>query len=156
MSNNHFIVGLGGTGGKVIRELLKAIERNKDPKGEVPSDARFEFAYLDTSEGLLHETDQWMVLGKDVSLARPQRGIYAASGVRPVLNDPQSFPGMRDWIEPRRVFDFIDAEHKFRLGAHHGVALFGLIQMLGSLPDLVEGLDRSFEVIDQRGENKAE
>ena len=109
MSNNHFIVGLGGTGGKVIRELLKAIERNKDPKGEVPSDARFEFAYLDTSEGLLHETDQWMVLGKDVSLARPQRGIYAASGVRPVLNDPQSFPGMRDWIEPRRVFDFIDA-----------------------------------------------
>lgn len=50
------------------------------------------------------------------------------------------------------VFDFVDAEHQFRLGAHHGVALFGLIQMLGSLPDLVEGLDRSFEVIDKREE----
>ncbi len=54
------------------------------------------------------------------------------------------------------VFDFIDAEHKFRLGAHHGVALFGLIQMLGSLPDVVEGLDRSFEVIDKHGEDVAE
>jgi hypothetical protein len=51
------------------------------------------------------------------------------------------------------VFDFVDAEHKFRLGAHHGVALFGLIQMLGSLPDIVEGLDRSFEVIDERGKS---
>lgn len=50
------------------------------------------------------------------------------------------------------VFDFVDAEHQFRLGAHHGVAVFGLIQILGSLPDLVDGLDRSFEVIDKRAE----
>jgi len=48
------------------------------------------------------------------------------------------------------VLDFINAEHSFRLGAHHGVALFGLIQMLGSLPDLVSGLDQSFKVIEKR------
>jgi hypothetical protein len=47
------------------------------------------------------------------------------------------------------VFDFVNAEHSFRLGAHHGVALFGLIQMLGSLPDLVEGLDRSFRAVEK-------
>jgi hypothetical protein len=46
--------------------------------------------------------------------------------------------------------DFMSAEHSFRLGAHHGVALFGLIQVLGSLPDLVEGIDRSFEVMERR------
>jgi len=48
------------------------------------------------------------------------------------------------------VLDFINAEHSFRLGAHHGVAVFGLIQMLGSLPDLVGGLDQSVKVIENR------
>ena len=50
------------------------------------------------------------------------------------------------------VLDFISAEHSFRLGVHHGVAIFGLIQMLGSLPELLEGIDRSVEAIDKRRE----
>jgi hypothetical protein len=108
MSNNHLIVGLGGTGGKVIRELRKTIERNRDTKGNSPSEAHFEFAYLDTSEDVANESHEWDVLGKDVSLARAQRGTFPARGVLPILADPQSFPGMRDWIEPRNVFDFVD------------------------------------------------
>ena len=40
--------------------------------------------------------------------------------------------------------DFINAEHSFRLGVHHGVLLFGLMQVLGSLPELVDGLERAF------------
>ena len=109
MSNNHLIVGLGGTGGKVIRALRKIVKTHTDANGNSPSEANFEYAYLDTSNGLLNETDQWMVLGQDCSLARAQTGIYAASGVRPILQDPDSYPGMSGWIEPRRVFDFIDA-----------------------------------------------
>lgn len=109
MSNNHLIVGLGGTGGKVIRALRKIVKTHTDANGNSPSKANFEYVYLDTSDGLLKETEQWMVLGQDCSLARAQTGIYAASGVRPILQDPDSYPGMRGWIEPRRVFDFIDA-----------------------------------------------
>lgn len=52
------------------------------------------------------------------------------------------------------VYDFWDAEHAFRLGAHHGVALFGLAQVLGSLPDAIEGIDRAFEAVDQHKEQK--
>ena len=40
--------------------------------------------------------------------------------------------------------DLVNAEHSFRLGVHHGVLLFGLVQVLGSLPDLVDGLERAF------------
>lgn len=109
MSNNHLIVGLGGTGGKVVRELRKIAKTHMDAHGKSPSEANFEYVYIDTSDGLLNEADKWTVLGQDCSLARAQVGIYAASGVRPILQDPQSYPGMRDWIEPRRVFDFIDA-----------------------------------------------
>ena len=109
MSNNHLIVGLGGTGGKVIRALRKIVKTHTDANGVSPSEANFEYVYLDTSDGLLNETDKWTVLGQDCSLSRAQLGIYAASGVRPILQDPDSYPGMRDWIEPRGVFDFIDA-----------------------------------------------
>jgi hypothetical protein len=108
MSNNHLIIGLGGTGGKVIRELRKTIERNRDAKGNSPSEALFEFAYLDTSPDVTNETHEWHVLGKDVSLGAAQRRVCPAQGVLPILADPQSFPGMRDWIEPRKVFDFVD------------------------------------------------
>lgn len=104
MSNNHLIVGLGGTGGKVVRALRKIVKTHTDENGVSPSEANFEYVYLDTSEGLLHETDQWTVLGQDCSLARAQIGIYTASGVRPILQDPDSYPGMKEWIEPRKVF----------------------------------------------------
>ena len=91
MSNNHLIVGLGGTGGKVIRALRKIAKTHTDVSGVSPSEANFEFVYLDTSEGLLNETEKWTVLGHDCSLARAQMGIYAASGVRPILQDPDSY-----------------------------------------------------------------
>jgi len=109
MSNNHLIIGLGGTGGKVIRELRKTIERNKDGQGNNTSDAQFEYLYVDTSTDEIDKTDEWKVLGKEIDLARSQYLINTASGVRPVLNDPDSFPGLKDWIEPREVFDFVNA-----------------------------------------------
>lgn len=54
------------------------------------------------------------------------------------------------------VYDFIDAEHILKLGAHHGVALFGLIQALGSLPDVIEGLDESFRAVDEHSQRQRE
>lgn len=105
MSNNHLIIGLGGTGGKVIRQLRKTIERSKDAHGNSPSNARFEFLYLDTSRDELNKKEEWKVLGKEIDLARSQYLINEVSSVRPVLNDPDSFPGLKGWIEPRSVFD---------------------------------------------------
>lgn len=105
MSNNHLIIGLGGTGGKVIRQLRKTIERSKDAQGHSPSEARFEFLYVDTSRDELDKKEEWKVLGKEIDLARSQYLINEVSSVRPVLSDPDSFPGLKEWIEPRSVFD---------------------------------------------------
>lgn len=107
MSNNHLIVGLGGTGGKIIRELRKTIERNKDAQGKSSSDARFEYLYIDTSSDELDKKEEWKVLGKEIDLARSQYLINTASNIRPVLEDPDSFPGLKDWVEPRNIFDFV-------------------------------------------------
>jgi hypothetical protein len=107
MQHNHLIVGLGGSGGKIIRQIRKTIERNKDAQGESLTEARFEFLYIDTSNDEIDKRDEWKVLGKDIDLARSQYLINSASNVRPVLDDPASFPGLKDWIEPRNVFDFV-------------------------------------------------
>ena len=109
MSNNHLIVGLGGTGGKIIRHLRKTIERSKDAQGNSPSEARFEYLYVDTSDDEINKKEEWKVLGKEIDLDRSQYLINTASNVRPVLSDPESFPGLKDWIEPREVFDFVNA-----------------------------------------------
>jgi len=48
------------------------------------------------------------------------------------------------------IDDILHAEHRFRLGVHHGVLLLGLVQVLGSLPSIVEGLDHYFRSVDSR------
>ena len=107
MEHNHLIIGLGGSGGKIIRNLRKTIERNKDAQGNSASEARFEYLYVDTSSDEVDKHDEWKVLGKEIDLARSQYMINTASSVRPVLDDPNSFPGLRDWVEPKSVFDFV-------------------------------------------------
>ncbi len=109
MTSNHLIVGLGGTGGKVIREMRKIIERNGGAASSSTSDVHFDFVYLDTNSDELDKKEEWKVLGKVVELDRAQWKIYRAGEVRPMLADPGSFPGLKDWIEPRHVFDFVNA-----------------------------------------------
>ena len=45
---------------------------------------------------------------------------------------------------------FFDDVSHLRLRAHHGLLLFGLMNVLSSLPDLIEGLETSVEVIAAR------
>ncbi|RQW26590.1 hypothetical protein EHS17_09355 [Rhodobacteraceae bacterium CH30] len=105
MSNNHLVIGIGGSGGKIIRQIRKLIERNKS--SDNTSEARFEYLYVDTSRDELEKKEEWKVLGREVDLNRSQFLINTASDVRPVLNDPDSFPGLKEWVEPRNVFDFV-------------------------------------------------
>ncbi|RFP11307.1 MULTISPECIES: tubulin-like doman-containing protein [unclassified Duganella] len=107
MSNNHLIIGLGGSGGKIIRHIRKTIERNKDSQDH--SAAHFGYLYIDTSHDELDKKEEWKVLGKEVDLNRSEYLINTASAVRPVLDDPDSFPGLKQWIEPRNIFDFVKA-----------------------------------------------
>lgn len=50
--------------------------------------------------------------------------------------------------------DIANAEHSAQFGVHHGVLLFGLVQVLGSLPDLIDGLGKTIEVAEKRNLTK--
>lgn len=69
-SGSHLIIGLGGTGGKVIREFRKLHARETDVK----EDVLYEFLYVDTNaEFMRHDDPAWKVLGKSVQLDQGQQ-----------------------------------------------------------------------------------
>ncbi len=46
---------------------------------------------------------------------------------------------------------FLDFSN-FKLGAHHGIMVFGLFNMLASMPDMLEGVGWSAESLERLGQ----
>lgn len=98
--NNHLIIGLGGTGGKIIREIRKTIATDTSPSREV----NFEYLYLDSSAAMMRFDDPtWKVLGKSVQLAQSQQLLIEGAGLGQLLADVDAYPNIKPWIEPLNV-----------------------------------------------------
>jgi hypothetical protein len=94
--SSHLIIGLGGTGGKIIRELRKRIYqefRSTEPGNGVHID----YVYVDSSLDDLNNRSDWKVLGKSVHLGEAQKvdinGINAS-----VLDNINQYPGLRAFM----------------------------------------------------------
>ena len=93
---NHLIIGLGGTGGKVLREMRKRIYeefRSNEPGNNVFID----YIYVDSSPTDLDDRTGWKVLGKSVHLGTAQKvsinGINAA-----MLQNINMYPGLKAFL----------------------------------------------------------
>lgn len=102
---NHLIIGLGGTGGKVIRELRKRIFEEfgtagpllkKDVDG-IQKKVFVEYVYVDSSKDDLNSREGWKVMGNSVHLADSQK--VNINGIQSnVLNNLSMYPGMQAFI----------------------------------------------------------
>ena len=93
---NHLFIGLGGTGGKILREMRKRVYEEFDsntPQGDI----HLEYIYVDSDEKDLYNDEEWNYLGADVSLgARQKVNIHGiGSGV---LASPKAFPGIGAFV----------------------------------------------------------
>ena len=93
---NHLIIGLGGTGGKVLRELRKRVYeefRSNDPGNGIYLD----YVYVDSSPTDLEDRTGWSVLGKSVHLGTAQKvninGISTS-----VLGAIGLYPGLQGFL----------------------------------------------------------
>ena len=93
---NHLIIGLGGTGGKVLRELRKRVYeefRSNDPGNGIYLD----YIYVDSSPADLEDRTGWNVLGKSVHLGTAQKvninGISTS-----VLQNINLYPGLKGFL----------------------------------------------------------
>lgn len=68
---NHLIIGLGGTGGRVLKEMRKRVfqefHTNNPDKGTYVN-----YLYIDSSESDLHKAERWQVMGNHVGLTPSQ------------------------------------------------------------------------------------
>jgi hypothetical protein len=102
MKPNHLIIGLGGTGGKVIRSFVKSVKRNQ--RAGLGSPVNIQYLYVDSSREMMADDDPtWKVLGENVQL-KPANQLHLDGGqVAAMLADPYSYQGVKKWIgEPEQ------------------------------------------------------
>ncbi|WP_161492731.1 tubulin-like doman-containing protein [Spirosoma sp. 209] len=94
---NNLIIGLGGTGGKIIRAFRKTIFqefRTNTPDSGV----NINYLYIDTNERDLQESESWRVLGTSVALGENSKLLLKNSDLNSILSELNSHPGIKDWI----------------------------------------------------------
>lgn len=97
VNSNYILVGLGGTGGKVLKAFKKrmyqefsAEERNQLPIG---------FVYVDTTDEMMHPGDKsWFVLGEDAQFKNNEFVYIKEVNLDQIFANPTGFPGLKDVI----------------------------------------------------------
>lgn len=69
---NHLFIGLGGTGGKVLREMRKRVFEEFH-SNEPTNGVNLEYIYVDSSDDDLNSRKGWKVMGKSVHLQDAQK-----------------------------------------------------------------------------------
>ncbi len=94
---NHILIGLGGTGGKVLKAFRKRLyqeytaeEREKLPIG---------FLYVDSSIEMMRPDDKtWMVLGENAQFSENEFVNVKSVDLNAILAAPGTFPGLKNII----------------------------------------------------------
>ncbi|MFA7345903.1 MAG: tubulin-like doman-containing protein [Terrimicrobiaceae bacterium] len=138
MNNNHLIIGLGGTGGKIIRALRKTIYeeyRSKEPllrirngQGlieEKPHPVKLAYLYVDSDASLMdREHSSWRIPGDTLQLGQANQLVIRGANLLNVLENLSAYPNISPWIGPRDKWRDI-------LGSVVGEALGGQKRRLG-------------------------
>ena len=114
---NHLVIGLGGTGGRIIRAFRKKIY--EDFRTEDPDGVNLRYLYIDSSDELMKQDDpSWKVLGRSVQLREGNQILLKGMSLHSVLDDLPSYPGISPWLGDREQFRSI-------LGTMGAADLFG-------------------------------
>ncbi len=113
--HNHLVIGLGGTGGNIIRSLRKLVFQNL--RKDDPDGVNLRYLYVDTSAELMAPGDpSWKILGHSVQLPERNQMHIAGLNLRKVLDDLGNYPGINSWLGSREDFAAIlnnaDAAHQ--------------------------------------------
>jgi hypothetical protein len=100
---NHLLIGLGGTGGKIIRAFRKTIYQNF--RSEQPKGANIRYLYIDSSDEMMkHDDASWKILGQGVQLPLAGQLLISGLNLSSVLDNIGSYPGISPWIGDRELF----------------------------------------------------
>lgn len=97
---NHLIIGLGGTGGRVIRAFRKQVCLEFGvPDPVAAGKARVRYFYVDSDADLMKpENPSWRVLGRSVQLGAGSQLLITGADLRGMLANIGGYPGIKSWI----------------------------------------------------------
>jgi hypothetical protein len=101
--HNHLVIGLGGTGGNIIRSLRKLVFQNF--RQEDPDNVNLRYLYVDTSAEMMGAGDpSWKILGRSVQLPERSQMLITGMDFRNVVDNLSNFPGISPWLGSREDF----------------------------------------------------
>ena len=98
---NHILVGLGGTGGKVLKAIRKRIYQ-EFPNDEERAKLTIGYVYVDsTREMMVHGDASFRVMGKDASFTESEFvDIKSSEGLLgQILDDVSKYPGLKTIVK---------------------------------------------------------
>lgn len=103
VNDNHIFIGIGGTGGKVLKAIRKRLfqettveERRKLPLG---------FVYVDSSMEMMNPEDTtWKVLGENSQLGKDSFLYVRSAKLSDQLENVDSYPGISSWIGSKKIW----------------------------------------------------
>jgi len=97
---NHLVIGLGGTGGKILRALRKNVFQ--DCRGHEPDQVRLRYLYVDSSKEMMAIDDaSWRILGESVQLAPRSQLLITGGNLNQILDNLGGHPNIAPWIGSR-------------------------------------------------------
>ncbi len=101
--SNHLIIGLGGTGGKIIRELRKTVYQQF--RKENPDGANVEYLYVDSSDQDMGiDNEDWKILGTSVQLGKKNQLLITEGDLASRVENANQYPGIRGWLGDRNLW----------------------------------------------------
>ena len=99
---NHILIGLGGTGGKVLKAFRKRLYQ--EFSDEERAQMAIGFLYVDSSVEMMQPDDKtWQVLGKNAQFAENEFVNVKGIDINAVLASPSSYPGLKGIIGDAEV-----------------------------------------------------
>lgn len=153
MTNNHLIIGLGGTGGKIIAAYRKLIvERFNNLK---PAGLWIDYIYLDSSETDLNEEGGiWGNLGTTVALDLGSRLSIKPSNLKHYIDNVDNYPYLKPWIGEAVDWRFIINDPKIQDGAAGQKRRLGRFLFANKAPDFNTVLDSKVRSLQQNTEGQ--
>ena len=97
--SNHYFIGIGGTGGNILRALRKSMYLRDNEIKELGNNLHVGFLYIDSNRPeLFGMAKEWSVLGKSVELSQSERLLIKDGNLNSVLQDIGKYPKISPWI----------------------------------------------------------
>ena len=100
---NHLMIGLGGTGGRVLRALRKSTYRafrDAEPSGLV-----LDYLFVDSDpKSFVDDDPNWTVLGRSVQLPKRSQMLIAQANLPAIVDDLNAHPNLKPWLGDRAAW----------------------------------------------------